>query len=66
MDSPEEMQKMDPLGIQIWKLYSKTKSQLPNKERMDNLSWRMMSMSLKLKEQERARSVMPTELACYI
>ncbi|KAI9654315.1 MAG: hypothetical protein M1831_005480 [Alyxoria varia] len=54
MDSPEEMQKKDPLGIQIWKLYSKTKTQLPNQERMDNLSWRMMSMNLKRQERERA------------
>lgn len=46
-ESPEELQKKDPLGIQIWKLYSKTKTQLPNQERMDNLSWRMMSMKLK-------------------
>ena len=54
---PTEMQKNDPLGIQIWKLYSRTKTQLPNRERMDNLSWRMMSMNLKRKEQEQARSV---------
>lgn len=53
-DSPEEMQKKDPLGIQIWRLYSRTKNQLPNQERMDNLSWRMMSMNMR-KEQERAR-----------
>lgn len=58
-ESPEDMQKKDPLGIQIWKLYSRTKTQLPNQERMDNLSWRMMSMNLKRQEQERARSVPP-------
>lgn len=60
---PTEMQKQDPLGIQIWKLYSKTKTQLPNRERMDNLSWRMMSMNLKRKEQEQARSV--TSITSY-
>ncbi|KAL9602030.1 MAG: hypothetical protein Q9219_002139 [cf. Caloplaca sp. 3 TL-2023] len=52
---PDEMQKKDPLGTQIWKLYSKTKSQLPNQERMENLTWRMMAVSLKRREQERAR-----------
>ncbi|KAL8832068.1 MAG: hypothetical protein Q9170_005035 [Blastenia crenularia] len=52
---PEEMQRKDPLGTQIWKLYSRTKSQLPNQERMENLTWRMMAMNLKRKEQERAR-----------
>ncbi|KAB8336902.1 hypothetical protein FH972_021209 [Carpinus fangiana] len=54
-ESPEELQKKDPLGIQIWKLYSKQKNQLPNGQRMDNLSWRMMSMNLKRQEEERAK-----------
>ena len=55
---PEEMQKQDPLATQIWKLYSKTKTQLPNQERMENLTWRMMAMNLKRKEREQARYVM--------
>ncbi|KAF3942393.1 hypothetical protein ABW19_dt0207985 [Dactylella cylindrospora] len=41
------MQKQDPLATQIWKLYSRTKINLPNQERMENLTWRMMSMRLK-------------------
>ncbi|PNS14831.1 protein GZF3 [Sphaceloma murrayae] len=45
-----EMQKEDPLGTQIWKLYSKNKLQLPNAERMENLTWRMMSMNLRRKQ----------------
>ena len=52
MDSPDEMQKKDPLATQIWRLYSKTKKQLPNQERMENLTWRMMAMSLRKKKQE--------------
>jgi GATA-binding protein len=56
-DTPEELQKKDPLGIQIWKLYSKTKNSLPNQERMGNLSWRMMSMNLKKQQDEHTRSV---------
>ena len=52
-DSPEELQKKDPLGTQIWKLYHKQKGQLPNSERLENLSWRMMSMNLRRKEMER-------------
>ncbi|KAI4247848.1 MAG: hypothetical protein LQ352_006073 [Teloschistes flavicans] len=52
---PEEMARKDPLGTQIWKLYSRTKSQLPNQERMENLTWRMMAMNLRRKELERAR-----------
>lgn len=57
LDHPDEMQKKDPLGTQIWKLYSRTKTQLPNQERLENLTWRMMAMNLRRKEQERARSV---------
>lgn len=49
-DTPEEMQKKDPLGTQIWKLYHKQKGQLPNSERLENLTWRMMSMNLRRKE----------------
>lgn len=56
VESPEELQRKDPLGITIWRYYSKTKNQLPNQERMDNLSWRMMSMNLKkIQEQEREK-----------
>lgn len=51
-ETPEEMQKKDPLATQIWRLYSKTKRQLPNQERMENLTWRMMAMSLRKRQQE--------------
>ncbi|KAJ5110239.1 Nitrogen regulatory protein nrfA [Penicillium argentinense] len=51
-DNPDELQKQDPLAAQIWRLYTRTKSQLPNQERMENLTWRMMAMSLKRKEQQ--------------
>ena len=62
------MQKRDPLGIQIWRLYSRTKNQLPNQERRDNLSWRMMSMNLKKQEFERSRCVelFPIMVHCAI
>ncbi|KAL1605358.1 Sodium- and chloride-dependent GABA transporter 1 [Paraconiothyrium brasiliense] len=53
MESPEELQRNDPLGTQIWKLYSKTRTQLPNAERMENLTWRMMAMSMRRAERER-------------
>ena len=52
-ETPEDMQKNDPLGTQIWKLYHRTKGQLPNGERLENLTWRMMSMNLRRKERER-------------
>ncbi|KAK1907364.1 hypothetical protein P3342_005690 [Pyrenophora teres f. teres] len=52
-DSPEEMQKNDPLGTQIWKLYSRAKTQLPNAERMENLTWRMMAMNMRRADMHR-------------
>lgn len=52
-DSPEQMQKNDPLGTQIWKLYSRAKTQLPNAERMENLTWRMMAMNMRRAEMDR-------------
>jgi GATA-binding protein len=54
LDSPDEMQKKDPLATQIWRLYHRTKKQLPNQERMENLTWRMMAMSLRKRRQEEA------------
>lgn len=63
LDCPDEMQKKDPLATQIWRLYSKTKKQLPNQERMENLTWRMMAMNLrKRKQEEAARYVFYMEL----
>lgn len=53
-ESPEDMQRKDPLATQVWKLYSKQKNVLPNAERMENLTWRMMAMTLR-KEQMQAR-----------
>jgi GATA-binding protein len=53
VETPEEMQKKDPLATQVWKLYSKARTQLPNAERMENLTWRMMAMNLRKMELER-------------
>ena len=49
--SPEEMQRQDPLATQIWKFFSQTKQRLPNQERMQNLTWRMMHMNLRKQRQ---------------
>ncbi|TIB28936.1 hypothetical protein E3P84_03903 [Wallemia ichthyophaga] len=42
--------KDDPIASQVWKLYAKHKSSIPNAQRMENLSWRMMMMSLRRKK----------------
>ena len=55
--SPEEPQKEDPLSIQMWRLYARTKANLPHAQRMENLMWRMVGMALRrqrLEEQMQA------------
>jgi hypothetical protein len=39
----------DPLATQVWRLYTKAKDNLPNGSRLENLTWRMMAMSLNKK-----------------
>lgn len=59
---PDEMSKKDPLATQVWKMYAKQRSQLPNGARMENLTWRMMAMTLrKKKEQEAAEAKLALE-----
>lgn len=52
LDNTDDMQKKDPLAAQVWRLYSKTKKNLPNQERMENLTWRMMAINLQKRKQE--------------
>ncbi|KAH8662175.1 hypothetical protein BX600DRAFT_465764 [Xylariales sp. PMI_506] len=51
-ESLEQMQQNDPLATQVWRFFSKTKQNLPSQERMENLTWRMMHMRLRKKQQE--------------
>ncbi|WVR07144.1 hypothetical protein IAU60_004185 [Kwoniella sp. DSM 27419] len=54
MGSPERMAQKDPLATQVWKAYAKAREVLPNGQRMENLTWRMMHLTLKKKEEEAA------------
>jgi GATA-binding protein len=59
---PETMAKKDPLATQVWRMYAKQKSQLSNGARMENITWRMMALTLrKKKEQERAQAAAEAE-----
>ena len=49
--NPEVLQKEDPLAIQMWRLYARTKANLPHAQRMENLTWRMVGMALRRKIQ---------------
>jgi len=51
-NDPERLAKQDPLATQVWKMYAKQKANLPHAQRMENLSWRMMSLALKKKKDE--------------
>ncbi|CAO3654563.1 unnamed protein product [Mucor hiemalis] len=42
--------KKDPLASQVWRMYTKAKDTLPNGSRMENLTWRMMAMTLTKKK----------------
>jgi len=44
---PEQLAKDDPLATQVWKMYARTKANLPHAQRMENLTWRMMALALK-------------------
>ncbi len=46
-EPPDELAKRDPLATQIWKAYAKARGQMPNGPRMENLTWRLMHMTLK-------------------
>ncbi|KAM3446432.1 hypothetical protein MY3296_009688 [Beauveria thailandica] len=48
----DQMQSDDPLAAQVWKFFTKTKQNLPNQQRMENLTWRMMALSMRKKQQE--------------
>lgn len=48
----EELAKKDPLATQVWKMYARTKAQLPHAQRMENLTWRMMALALRKKKKE--------------
>lgn len=47
----------DPLATQVWRLYTKAKDTLPNGTRLENLTWRMMAMTLKKKKSIDAAAV---------
>jgi GATA-binding protein len=54
----EELQQNDPLATQVWKFFAKTKENIPNQGRMENLTWRMMAVGMrKHKEQMQKRYI---------
>ena len=61
--SPEEAAKKDPLATQIWKAYAQGRETLPNGARMENLTWRMMHLTLRKQEELAAQQAIKEEEA---
>lgn len=59
--SPDEMVKRDPLATQVWKAYAKARDGLPNGPRMENLTWRMMHLTMR-KQDEPGTTAQPGSL----
>ncbi|KAI8337268.1 hypothetical protein BC941DRAFT_502720 [Chlamydoabsidia padenii] len=53
-DDESASKKEDPLSAQVWRLYTKAKDTLPNGARLENLTWRMMAMTLNKKQKASA------------
>ena len=54
--SPEDAARKDPLAAQVWKAYARARETLPNGQRMENLTWRMMHLTLKKREEMAAQA----------
>jgi len=52
---PEQLAKDDPLATKVWKMYARTKANLPHAQRMENLTWRMMALALKKKKDDETK-----------
>ncbi|KIK98250.1 hypothetical protein PAXRUDRAFT_824042 [Paxillus rubicundulus Ve08.2h10] len=60
---PERLAKQDPLATRVWKMYTRTKATLPHAQRMENITWRMMSLALKKKRDEDEESKQTVAIA---
>lgn len=63
-DEVERMAARDPIAAQVWRMYARTKATLPHAQRMENLTWRMMTMALKKRNEEegKSRDAVPSSL----
>ncbi|ORX88478.1 hypothetical protein K493DRAFT_319433 [Basidiobolus meristosporus CBS 931.73] len=61
-EDPRVKQEKDPLATEVWRLYTRAKDNLPNGQRLENLTWRMMAMTLKSGKEETSRA---KPIVCY-
>ncbi|KAI3327210.1 hypothetical protein HD806DRAFT_386407 [Xylariaceae sp. AK1471] len=52
----DELQAKDPLALQVWRFFSKTKQNLPRQDRMENFTWRMMHVNLQKRRKQQNQS----------
>lgn len=52
--APEQMAQKDPLATQVWKAYARAKYTMPHASRMENLTWRMMHLTMKKPDDKNA------------
>ncbi|KAL1623716.1 Sodium- and chloride-dependent GABA transporter 1 [Diplodia seriata] len=50
-----KLQEEDPMGIDMWKFY-RNQSNVPDAERMENMTWRMMAINLRKAQQKKDSS----------
>lgn len=62
-EAADAMSRKDPIAAQAWRLITKAKNTLPNGARMENLTWRLMSMTLKKRREETAAAEVEAEAA---
>ncbi|EGU11676.1 Proteophosphoglycan ppg4 [Rhodotorula toruloides ATCC 204091] len=53
-DSAELLSRKDPIAAQVWRMFHKAKNTMPNGARMENLTWRLMSMTLRKRREDSA------------
>lgn len=65
-EAAEALSKKDPIAAQVWRMFNKAKNTLPNGARMENLTWRLMSMTLKKRKEETAAAAEAEALAASL
>ncbi|BGP16591.1 hypothetical protein JCM10213_000495 [Rhodosporidiobolus nylandii] len=55
-EGAELLSRKDPIAAQVWRMFHKAKNTMPNGARMENLTWRLMSMTLRKRREDSAGS----------
>ena len=64
-ESVEALTKKDPIAAQVWRMFNKAKGTLPNGTKVENLTWRLMSMTLKKRREESVAAEQQAEIDAF-